>query len=111
MTQYYYTSDGIFTANGYKYSQDGSFRYNTGFTFADRDNTGYPLGHLSTKRNNIKNFNCKQFVSYYTTATTLFKKSSQNSSTTVDDKGILNNKPPIEVTSVNKKLSELQLTQ
>lgn len=91
-------------------SNDFYFRYFTKLTIADRDNVGYPQGHLSTKRNNMRNFHRKEFRSPHS-GSVIFKKSSQNSYTTVGEEGIPNGKSPIEVTSVNKQLLELELIQ
>lgn len=72
------------------------------------DNEKYPVSHLSLKRNNNTRFSINQY-SGKSLVTTVFKKSQSKKETTVDQKGITNDSLPVEVTAVNKEVSEPKL--
>lgn len=77
----------------------------------NRDYVSYPLGHLSTKRNNMR-YNLYKELKPLSTASILFKKSSQNNSTTVGEDGIPNGKSPVEVTATGLlQQSSIKLSQ
>ncbi len=63
--------------------------------------------HYSTKRNAMTQV-CVNAINL--TGSTLFKKSQQTHNTTVNEKGIPDGSSPIEVTKINKEISEITLT-
>lgn len=82
-----------------------SFAVNTYYAI---DIESYPVGHKSLKRNPNKVNKVNQLSDKSVTFTT-FKKSRQNTLTTVNANGISDGSSPVEITAINKQLSEISL--
>jgi hypothetical protein len=89
----------------YNFVPSGSWLTNAYYKI---DSASYPVGHKSLKRNPNKVSKVNQ-LSNKSISFTTFKKSRQNTLTTVNENGITDGSSPVEITSINKQLSEISL--